>query len=130
MAEKREDPSDRELVPESDEELLAECRVDTFRSGGKGGQHQNVTDSGVRLTHRPTGTVVVSREERSQQRNRRIALERLRVRLAESRRPQKPRRPTKPTASSKRRRLEDKRKRGSAKRLRGKPTLDDSDGST
>ena len=48
-------------IPEDDRELLAECRVDTFRSGGKGGQHQNVTESGVRLTHLPTGTVTASR---------------------------------------------------------------------
>ena len=50
--------------------------------GGKGGQHQNATDSGVRLTHIPTGIVVTVRESRSQHRNKAIALERLRARLA------------------------------------------------
>ena len=49
------EPSDPLVVPEDDEALLAECRVETFRSGGPGGQHQNVTESGVRLVHLPTG---------------------------------------------------------------------------
>jgi len=54
----------------SDEELLAECRVETFRAGGPGGQHQNKTESAVRLTHLPTRIVVTARESRSQHRNR------------------------------------------------------------
>ena len=69
------------LIPESDEELLAQCRVETFMAGGKGGQHQNRTESGVRLTHLPTGLVVTAREERSQFRNKATALARLRKRL-------------------------------------------------
>lgn len=52
-------------------------RVDTFRSGGKGGQHQNKTDSGVRITHIESGAVGESREERSQHANRKKAFERL-----------------------------------------------------
>lgn len=50
---------------------------DTFRAGGPGGQHQNTTDSAVRATHRPSGLTAVAREERSQHRNRALALERL-----------------------------------------------------
>lgn len=50
---------------------------DTFRAGGPGGQHQNTTDSAVRATHRPTGLTAVAREERSQHRNKALALERL-----------------------------------------------------
>lgn len=56
---------------------LADCRVDTFRSGGKGGQHQNTTDSGVRITHIASGAVGESREERSQHMNKRIAFRRM-----------------------------------------------------
>ena len=52
-------------------------RVDTFRSGGKGGQHQNTTDSGVRITHIESGAVGESREERSQPQNKKKAFERL-----------------------------------------------------
>jgi protein subunit release factor B len=52
-------------------------RVDTFRSGGKGGQHQNKTESGVRITHYASGAVGESREERSQLQNKKKAFERL-----------------------------------------------------
>jgi hypothetical protein len=66
----------------SDADLLAQCRVDTFRSGGAGGQHTNKTASAVRLTHLPTGTVVQSQDERDRLRNQHDALRRLRLRLA------------------------------------------------
>ena len=108
-------------IPQSDEALLRECRVDTLRAGGKGGQHQNVTDSAVRLTHLPTGVVVVARERRSQHRNRRIALARLRRHL-EERLAKKPKRiRTSVPESQKRKRLEAKRRRGRVKRLRRRP---------
>lgn len=108
-------------MPASDEDLLRDCRVDTLRAGGKGGQHQNVTDSAVRLTHLPTGIVVVARERRSQHRNRQVALGRLRRKL-EERLVKKPKRiPTHVPGSQKRARLEAKRKRSQLKRLRKKP---------
>ena len=47
-------------ISADDESLLAECRLETFRAGGPGGQHQNTTDSGVRLTHLPTGISVTA----------------------------------------------------------------------
>jgi protein subunit release factor B len=56
-----------------------EFEVDTFRSGGKGGQHQNKTDSGVRIRHIASGAVGESREHKSQHANKREALERLAV---------------------------------------------------
>jgi peptide chain release factor len=54
-----------------------DLKVETFRSGGPGGQHQNTTDSGVRITHLPTGTSAISTDERSQHRNKQVALRRL-----------------------------------------------------
>lgn len=55
----------------------ADFDVETFRAGGKGGQHQNKTDSAVRIRHRDSGAVGESRSDRSQHRNRKLALERL-----------------------------------------------------
>jgi peptide chain release factor 2 len=68
---------------------MEDVRVDTFRSGGKGGQHQNKTDSGVRFTHIPTGIVVSSRSERSQTMNRMTCMAMLKARLYEYYREQK-----------------------------------------
>jgi len=112
-------------IPDSDAELLKQCRVDVFRSGGKGGQHQNVTESGVRLTHMPTGTVVTSRRLRSQHANKRNALNTLRARLAALNKREKPRIPTRPSRRALERRLSWKQRRSSKKTLRGKPRVDD-----
>lgn len=109
------------LVPETDDELLSQCRVDTFRSGGKGGQHQNTTESGVRLTHRPTGIVVTARDERSQHRNRSLALERLRIRLGKRRRKVAKRVPTRVPRAEKERRIDEKKRRSGKKDLRKPP---------
>ena len=108
-----------------DDSLLAQCRVDTFRAGGPGGQHQNTTESGVRLTHLPTGISVTARESRSQHRNRKMALARLRAALEERARPEKPRVPTKVPKREKRARLEDKRRRSTLKRQRSKPDAEE-----
>ena len=56
---------------------IHDCRVDTFRSGGKGGQNQNKRDTGVRVVHEPSGATGVSREERSQTQTKRNAFRRM-----------------------------------------------------
>lgn len=56
---------------------IHDCRVDTFRSGGKGGQNQNKRESGVRVVHEPSGGIGESREERSQLQNKKTAFRRM-----------------------------------------------------
>jgi hypothetical protein len=65
----------------SDERLLSQCEVDTYRASGPGGQKRNKTSSAVRLRHPPSGLIVIAEESRSQHENRARALKRLRQAL-------------------------------------------------
>jgi protein subunit release factor B len=112
-------------LPESDEELLRECEVETFCSSGPGGQHVNKTESAVRLRHLPSGVVVTSQQERSQYRNKAICLEELRKQIERlNHRPAK-RIPTRRSQSAKNRTLEQKSRPPQIKRLRTKPSSDE-----
>jgi protein subunit release factor B len=107
------------LHPTDRESLERDCDLEFFVAGGPGGQHRNKVETGVRLTHRPTGLVVTATERRSQSANREAAYERMAEKLEKLQRPRKPRK-TKPTAESKRKRVEQKRKHSERKRARAK----------
>jgi protein subunit release factor B len=112
-------------IPSSDEALLADCVVETFRSSGPGGQNVNRRETAVRVRHLPTGLVVTCQRERSQLRNKRIALEELRRRLEALAKPTRSRIPTVEPRSVRKQIRADKRRRGLKKLLRRKPDIED-----
>ena len=89
--------------------LLAQCEVQAHRASGPGGQHRNKSETAIRLVHAPSGVTAEGKDERSRAQNLRIALERLREKLARRAFRPPPRRPTKPTRGSRERRARDKR---------------------
>jgi protein subunit release factor B len=105
-------------LPKSDDDLLAECEVQTFRSSGAGGQHVNVTNSAVRVIHTPTGIVTTCQKERSQLLNKKECLNKIRERV-EKLNYRRPRRiPTKIPRSVIAKNSEQKSKTSQKKRLR------------
>jgi protein subunit release factor B len=110
-----------EIYPTDRDSLERDCDIDYFIASGPGGQHRNKVETGVRLTHRPSGTVVTATERRSQRANREAAFERMAVRLEEQQRVPTPRTPTRPTAQSRQRRLESKRRTAALKQSRATP---------
>ncbi len=108
------------ILPDDDAALLRECEIQTFRSSGAGGQHVNVTDSAVRLTHVPTGITVTSQKERSQYLNKRECLSKLRALVEKKNYRKKKRIPTKMPKSVKKKNREKKAKHSQKKRSRHK----------
>ncbi len=106
-------------------DLERDCVAEAFRGHGPGGQGINTTDSAVRMRHVPTGIVVVSRESRSQYRNRQLCLAKLRAEFERRAVPPTVRHATKPTKASQHRRLESKHARGQLKELRRRVSGDE-----
>ena len=102
------------------ETLEREVLVDVFRASGAGGQHVIRTESALRLTHPPSGVVVIAQDTPSQHRNRETAFERLVERLKRLNHVPRKRVPTRPTKASRKRRLEEKKQAGQKKRARGR----------
>lgn len=111
------------IIPPTDEQLLVECEVDTFSSSGPGGQNVNRRETAVRLRHIPSGLAVVCQQERSQLRNKQIALQILRKKLEKLNQRSKPRIPTKMPSQVKRKILEQKKMHSQKKMLRQKPRI-------
>ena len=111
-------PFQFEDIPADPKALGRNCEISFFRASGPGGQHRNKTETAVRVVHLPTGVVAAATEERSQSRNRDVALTRLRDKLIRLLKPRKPRRSTRVPPRTKRARLEEKIRRGETKRLR------------
>ncbi|HLZ20853.1 MAG TPA: peptide chain release factor-like protein [Ktedonobacterales bacterium] len=111
-------PTDRESL-ERDSDMAF------FIATGPGGQNRNKVETGVRLTHRPTGIVVTATERRSQHANREAAFARLAERLEEMQREVKPRAPSRLNRTDRERRLAEKRRASTIKRLRGAPAAEE-----
>ena len=112
-------------ISDSDDELLSECKVETFRSGGKGGQHANKTESAVRLTHIKSGIQVTCQDERSQYLNKIKCIKELRLRIKKNNYIPPKRIKTKPTRGSIEKRLFTKKHKSEKKKNRKKTDFND-----
>lgn len=113
------------IIPPGDlEELEKECDLEFTRTGGPGGQHRNKASTAVRVTHRPSGIVVVAADSRSQYQNRMAALQRLKEQLEaleaerEAAEKKRRRRQTKPSRAAKERRIREKKEQSEKKKRR------------
>jgi protein subunit release factor B len=97
---------------------IKEIKIDYFRGSGPGGQHRNTSETGVRITHLPTGLVVTATESRSRHQNLQKAMARLEEKLAARLHKKRPRIATRPGKGAITRRLDSKRKQGDKKRRR------------
>jgi protein subunit release factor A len=102
------------------ETLEREVEIDVFRASGPGGQHVNKTESALRLTHPPSGVVVIAQDSPSQYRNRETAFRRLAERLERLNDVPKKRVPTKPSKAARERRIQAKKQVGVKKQARGR----------
>ena len=98
-----------------------DIRIDYYRGSGPGGQHRNTSETGVRITHLPTGVVVTATESRSRHQNLQRAMARLEEKLAARSQRKRPRIATRPGKGAIARRLDGKRKQAEKKRGRQKP---------
>ena len=96
----------------------ADIQVEFYRGSGPGGQHRNTTDSAVRIRHLPTGIVVHAAENRSQLRNREVAMERLRLALEKRNRVEKKRLATRVPKGQKLQRVAEKRMAAMRRKMR------------
>jgi ribosome-associated protein len=113
-------PAPRIVYATDRETLEGQVRIDTYRASGPGGQHVNKTNSAIRITHEPSGVVVIAQDSSSQFRNKELAFERLIEKLKKLNHVPKKRFATKPSRASKERRIETKKTRAVVKTGRSK----------
>jgi ribosome-associated protein len=113
-------PAPRVVYATDRETLEGQVRIDTYRASGPGGQHVNKTNSAIRITHEPSGVVVIAQDSSSQFRNKELAFERLIEKLKKLNHVPKKRFATKPSRASKERRIETKKTRAVVKTGRSK----------
>ncbi len=102
-------------------QLARACRVEYIRASGPGGQHRNKNETGIRLIHMATGIVAMGTESRSRSINLKRAFARMEEKLNRKFKVRKSRKKTGPTMSSRRKRLESKKKTSLLKKLRKPP---------